>query len=599
MGAGSIEYNIDTPYTITATNAVGPTTDTTIRPNSDLPWPDARSTGTPDYDTINKDNDANTIYLDPENGDDANGGTDLSSDAKLTFASALAAVTATRHTIHIEGTSTSATTLAETLSGETAMTTNLDNIQVASGQTCVFTMTGGNYAWANPTPGIIHGLEVVQTGENDAPFESGNQYEYCKLDVPQHLIVMATGSMVFNNSIGIVRSGSTGAEPISTQAKNVTITESVIYGLGSATTMADIGQASQVLTIDIQHFVAIGFTNVFNVINAVTSITTTANDSHIIHNCGTIWLDSSGNSVSTTITNSLLNVASGGAADITDSTNVRDQNPLFLDQDNFDFRLAHIGRTVDGVNYPVTSPAVGIGLSDAGAWLHTYSAGSETESTFTFLDDIGFDSVKLIGERSNYQKFQDIQGRYFNTHDGVNYRVELELSRRYYTGNSWSYELLEICRQTGAMRFYPADYLPSGTSGTVVTVNDDTEIDITGLTRGLDTNQLVGWIISIKWTGTGAGTGWWQVGSNTSSRLSDMVHVRGSTGWSAVGATVTSVANPYLPVLLDANSITLISEYYSDDDTNDTFKPWYQDGTDEHVSEFHTRKIILRQTEAI
>jgi hypothetical protein len=78
-----------------------------------------------------------------------------------------------------------------------------------------------------------------------------------------------------------------------------------------------------------------------------------------------------------------------------------------------------------------------------------------------------------------------------------------------------------------------------------------------------------------------------------------MTHVRGDSDFSDAGATAHSVQVLYLPVLLDMSSVELISEYYSDDDTNDTFKPWYQDDAADHISEFHSRKLILEQTEAI
>lgn len=603
MSAGYIEYGIDIPYTITALNAVGPTTDTTIRPNSALPWPDARSTGAPDYDTINKDNDANVIYLDPENGNDGDTGFTLPL-GKLTLAGAEAAVTATRHTIHIEGTSTSATTLNETLSGSTNLDANLRNIQVASGQICILTINSGNYALAAANNFTVHGLEIVNTSDDQRIFAFAgavtHNYEWCRFD-SKGASAESSATQPFNisDTVIIIRgtSSSSSISQMNFSTQTLTVSNSIFAGTGIINNALAIGDAVATVTIDLTHCTFVGVSTPVQAGASLTTLTTTNNHSHIVHRCATVFKNLSSTSLSSIITNSLINAGVDGIADTTSTTNVKKQNPLFLDQADFDFRLAHIGRTVEGVNYPVSSPAIGLGLSDAGAWDHTYVAGAETLSTFTFADELGLESLKLIGERTNYQKFQDIQGRFFNTHDGVTYRVEITLANKYWTGNPWSYELLEICRQTGVMRFYPNDYLT--TTASVVTLNDETEIDLTGLTRNLSVNQVKKWVAKISWTNIGSLIGWYEIGINAATRLSELVHVRGDIGFSLVGATDHSVTIDYLPVLLDMSSVELISEYYSDDTTNDTFKPWHPDQTADHVSEFHIRKFILRQTEVI
>lgn len=89
MALGFIEYAIMRNWIINQMNAVGPTGDTNIRPNSSLP--NTSSSGG---------SDANTIYLDPINGDDADSGfTDVL--AKKTIINALTVMTGTRHTLHI------------------------------------------------------------------------------------------------------------------------------------------------------------------------------------------------------------------------------------------------------------------------------------------------------------------------------------------------------------------------------------------------------------------------------------------------------------------------------------------------------------------
>ena len=96
MGIKKIEFDIVQPFDVTQNNTIGPTKDLNTRNNSDLPYPAARSNGTPDFDTINVDNDAATIYLDPDNGSDGNTGTDLSSDAIQTLPRAWVILSAAR-----------------------------------------------------------------------------------------------------------------------------------------------------------------------------------------------------------------------------------------------------------------------------------------------------------------------------------------------------------------------------------------------------------------------------------------------------------------------------------------------------------------------
>lgn len=646
MATAFVEHTIDKNWAVTQNNFVGPTTDTTTRPNSALPWSAARSTGAPDFDTINKDNDANTIYLDPDGGNDANTGTDLSSDAVLTWSVALGLITATRHVLHIE--STTATDSSLTVDFATTglnIGNDLDVIQVASGQTCTLSITGGGNYLA-PALEDINGLKIIGSSvEGNAPlvFSSGvttGLMEWVRIEsLTACLLTSQDNTYTTNNCIFISKEPSSGVGNQITDGGTTyfiddyvmsgkfTINESILVNSSGVSRHGILlTSASGANQIDQQHVTFVNVDNVNHATAAITTLTTVQNRSNIYQGCGTLLKNDSSTSNVTAIVFSLINTRADGTADTSATTNVKNQDPIFRNPGLFDYRLAHVGVVAGTQNgrdifYPITSPAVGIGASstDAGAFDFTYTIGTESVEQFDFPACPDYDSVRLIPERLNYQGFNDIQGKFHNTWDDLNDRIEINFKGSAWLGGDFSSKFKLMFRAKGLKRYYP-----SGSDGVVdgnfapkiSTVPDGSTIVIvpTHIPRDITDKWYTGWVARLEWTDGGTKvqyaliTNQVQTGANILFTLSKL---RGDDGYNVSGITNVSFRVLYLPVQVDMDSVNMVSEYYSEDEDSVIFKPWYpDDGTDPlsvegpvpiaskgvRESQFHVRTIILKQT---
>ena len=600
MAAGYIEYNIVTPYTLTQNNTIGPTADTGERASGDLPHPGAATSST----------DANTIYVDPVNGSDANSGQTLAA-AKASLAgvipSSAGIVTATRPNVHLQVSGGSGEyAMSETVTGFTDLDIDLLTIQAHPGQTFTVTFTGtGGYILLNNL--TINGVKFVSNNEIFAMSSSDLTLEWAWLESADRVVSSSNAARTLTaTDSALVRTeyvGGSGEAVAALGCRNLTLTRTICVAPNDLQQIFILGSAEPTnpVVLDIDFATFIGGAKALSLQNTAGTITTTSFDSSIFHRIGTLvaYDGSSGSSSTTTITRSLINTQSNGVAITSTGANVFNRDPLFLDEALLDFRLAHRGRSVNGVPYPMNSPAVGIGLSsaDAGAYDMTYSAGNPTSDTFTFPGDLGPDAVKYRRRRSNFQKFESIRGYNFATWDETRHEVEISLPSKYWTGSDFAYDFLDLINSDGLKRFHPQGVDGLFDGAVTFTYVSDTEIQLTTLARNLRVNQLKGWVMKLDFRNaidTEDEQGFYRVVSNTATNLT-VEYIRGDPFTMSSQAPRTCIAL-YLPVILDMPDGELVSEYYAEDETNDVFKPWYKDDSDENPAEFHTRTLKLCET---
>ncbi len=637
MAVTKVEYDIDQPFDVTQLNDIGPTKNLTFRNNSDLPYPSARSDGTPDFDTINVDNDAATIYLDPDNGNDSNGGTDLSSDAVQTLTRAWVVLTPARPNLHIESTTGTDWTLSQNW---TSVTANSDVlvIQCAAGQIGTIISTdytaaeGAFPSFANHKLRAWDGI-IFQDARTD-------------FSVFSNLAMVSMRTPVLDPHVKHcdIEAYVRGVRTITLDAATTTITiekniirQKRVGGPDSSDAMLDSSVPGTTITANVKNniligilgeaktavFMAVGNLNmdhntILNCENMIEhSIRTTQNlHSNIIQNVSvlspTIVIPPS---IPLSMTNSLINASSLGGIDVSSETNLFDLDPLFIDQASetaTGLQLFHVGRTTsDGTSFPLNSPAVGIGLSDAGAWDFTYVAAAETLKAFELLVIDGY-KFTAIQERLNYQAFTDIQGRFHNVWDDVNWKIPFNFEGNYWQGHDQTMNFNGLFLSKTFLRYFPeGDDGLWGTGGIVITVNTATQID-TGTNipprilpdgstlAGSDQlipNALRGFIINITWTDSGAKSGFFEILNHDESEI-NLEHIRGDSDITSGSGFMANVL--YLPVLLDMGSVSYWNEYGTENEINGVQQVWMPQGnvTIEGTSsaEFHFREFTLRQT---
>jgi len=617
MANGKIEYNIEVPFDVVENNAVGPTTDTALRPNSSLP--NTLSTGGADI---------NTIYLDEAGGNDANSGFTFAL-AKATWAAALAVTSAARPTIHIQTSTGTDSQLTETLGSTTAFPADLLNVQVEAGQTAKLILNDFGYTTgAAAEPKVFNGFEIVTNTANTDPIIAGIdpgssvQLFWCRFEAQETVLSNgAISSITPNDSIICSRSLSSTISP------SINLPASLAFFPVNSIFEHRNSQATNSTLVNLNGVFAPAncvFTGYENVMFKVGVLGLYVVADCIIHKCTNIFNTTSVTFPSVAeIKGSLMNVtalhsdpALAELIVISDAGNRFNQDPLFIDEVNRDFRLVHVGRTVNGIPFPINSPAVGIGTAgiDAGAFNVTYTPQTAALKTLTYADHFGFDSVEMSLIRSNYQGFDDIQGRFHNTWDDVQYEIKFKLAKDYHVGNSFAYEFAAMFRDKGVKRFYP--YGDDGLFGSAITLSviDATNIDFTtnlpdvtqvdgsgAVQEDLGINAFTGWIVVITWTDSGAKTGFFEIISNTATAL-ELEHIRGDSDITSGSGFAGNIL--YLPVQVAMKSLSLDSEYYSEDDNtgtgNDDNKPFHRKGFESSENtqnaEFHTRTWTLRQT---
>lgn len=628
MATGKIEYNIEVPFIVTENNAVGPTADTALRPNSSLP--NILSTGGADI---------NTIYLDEAGGNDANSGFTFAL-AKKTWNAALAVISAARPTIHVQTSTGTDSQLSVTLGSTTALPADLLNIQVEAGQTARLMLNDFGYTagGAAGEPKEFNGFEIVTNTANLDPvlavthLDSILRFKWSRFEAQLKVFDLDKGVSAFStafitaDSIFVSRSLDT-VDSIAKDQFLIHAPDTIAIAPVRSIFQHNTPKSSQSTAFRCRVFSPTNclFTGFDRVVKANSASVVTFTDC-IVQKSSTLatWVTSGSGSA----TGSLLNVdrltlATDNVStfDISDPDNRFNQDPLFLDETNRDFRLVHVGRTVNGVNYPINSPAVGIGASgtDAGPFITSYTPLSADLKTLLYEEGFGFDSVDVNLIRANYQEFSDIQSRYHNTWDDVQYEVKFKLTKKHFIGNSFSYEFGAMFRSKGVKRFFP--YGDAGFFGAPVTfsVIDATNIDFTtnlpdlvfpdgsAVQEDLGINAFVGWIAVLTWFAPAppgppeAKTGFFEILSNTATAL-ELEHIRGDSDITNGTDFFGNIL--YLPVHVSMKSLGMTSEYYSEGEStttgNNDIRPFYRVGKVDpggrQSAEFHMRNWTLRQT---
>ena len=628
MAVTKIEFDIEQPFTVTQLNDIGPTKNLTFRNNSDLPHPAARSSGAPDFDTINLDNDAATIYLDPDNGSDANTGTDLSSDAIKSIARAWVLLSALRPNLHIESTASTEWTLSVDW---TVVTDNTDvaRLQCAAGQTGTITSTDYNDVELTFRPQFnskieaYDGFRLIDTRTSgdktisliiDDAVATNMHVKFCDIDVFETGILMASavaGSMNINNNI--LRQQTIPAGQFPQRFINiglgttVNIQNNILIG---TTGISRVAAQVDVPILNMDHNTILDMQLMFE---NIVSLGIETIHSNIIHRVDAL-ADSSVTS-SIVMTNSLINTNDTANIDVSSATNVFDLDPLFIDEASetaTGLQLFHVGRTTsDGTPFPVNSPAVDIGLSDAGAWGFTYVVLAESLETFELklIDGYKFTAIQ---ERLNYQAFSDIQGRFHNVWDDINWKIPFSFDSNYWQGHDQTHGFNAMFQSKTFLRYFPeGDDGLWGTGGITITVVTATQIDTStnipprilpdGTTLAgsnqLRPNALRGWIINITWTDAGAKSGFFEILNHTATVI-NLEHIRGDSDITSGSDFAGNVV--YLPVLLDMGSVSYYQDYGTENEADGVQQAWQPQGgvTVEGTSsaEFHFREFTLRQT---
>jgi hypothetical protein len=592
-----IEFNIVTLYTITKLLEVGITADTSLRGNSDLP------------NTASAGGSADTVYLDPVNGSDANDGSTKALSV-LTMSKARAQITAlSRNTIHIFTTdSNKDLAFTDPITVLTTVPPLLRNLQVEAGHTAVVTFgdgggysvsaTGANFLEVNGL-GFIGNISSHLLGSTGAP-PPLLTLEWCEFDNSGGRCVTGNADLVADKCIFKCRSADTSIVAVGSPGITVAvdISNSIFIATESgitAITVSTLGAGTE--TWDVSFNTYYNCSSVYQNYVDTTSIVVTANHSHVVHRCGTLNKYIGTNSISMAWASSLINSLALGIGTL-GTGNSLNQDPLFLDEEQEDFRLAHIGRTVNGANYPKNSPAIGIGSGgkDAGAYDHSYSAAAPTFDAFEIGTKDAYERYSYRPRRSKYQKFSNIKGFSFSTFDFVRAEIDITFASNYWLGNEYSAGLKRVLNSSGLMYYYPngTDGIISDSAWTFVSL---TEIALS-ISDTMEIDFYKGFIIELTWKIDPAPTiltGYYRILSNTATNLT-LEKVRGDQ-FVSVGLNPQSGKIQYLPVILDMANIDMVSEYFSNDDDNaELFKPWFQVNVAEEPAEFHSRTIKLVET---
>lgn len=633
---GVIQYDVQRNWTVTNDNVVGATADTGFRANSALPHPAARSTGVPDLDTINQDNDANTIYLDPANGNDGNTGTDLSSDAVLTKGRAEDLVDATRFTIHIERTDGLKTTTFTDVDAWTPTTPyfgSVFTVQVASGQTATMVMDGVvtfTIAHASNSKSI-HGFIITSSiAISVCGAASGlggfSKADFCTITAPglsantgvsAGAYLIQNCKMFMTNASGGFYGGIGGLGGASDSLfinnsivailnyKNPAV-RTLLFSLSPSVLVPTVIGAGILASCTHNTFYNIGeYVHIFpksgTPINDQLLITGD-HKNNIISKCDILIVDDTdpGNVSTDTYDMDwfLGQFGSRGLAVLGDNV-IEELSPLFRDVINLDFTPAHVSDTFNDVQFPINSPAIDAADdgTDLGAIQRTFTETAETSKDHELID-CGY-QITMNPTRVNYQQFDNIQGASFDTWDDVQNEIILSLKKEFYVGHEQSRGLDIILRSKLAKRFYP-----NGTSGmfdsaiTLSGVNDVVTSEIIAAipVASLPDGEALprwfnGWVLTLV---DGGNTGFYRILSIVESGAFQLVtaeFLRGDT----VNATtfVTFDFNIlYIPVIMAMKKIDLKSDFYNSD-----IKTWLKDATVNKVAEFHTNKIVMKQSQ--
>lgn len=640
MAEGRLDYNIRDLWESEELNVIGPTADSNFRTTSDLPHPSA---GTDP-------NDAQTIFLDPVGGDDADSGFTFSL-AKKSFDAAWNACTAARPYLHIR-LSTGVDVEMVVALGTEQVNTDVLSIQVHQNQNATLKLMGGTQYRGNSSC-VAHNLTIYSEGNL---YQSRslvvNRYEWCH---HIHYNIKATDiSFVgydFESEVSIFERRP-DTEPFETSTViPVPPTGSIVGRVGTGddctllrcividkspvqTTVVD-GNAS----LDIQHCAII---NANNVIGAgLSSVVFTDN---IVHRC-VHMVDPTHVAAPYAVSRNLLSVRHTDNITV-DGSNVLRQDPLFLDEFNDDYRLAHVAwyRTTNqsdaAISFPVgrlrfqkNSPAVGIGDggSDAGPHIVTHTWDQEYADSLTFPENMGWEAIDSNKTRTAYQKYDTLRGNARQSFDALQFDVKLKLSGKYYTPENFAEHLSEIAGSRTDMRFHPngddpvaPDTTRTGdvmlfavSSGFHGGVWDGVPFELVVLYSAADFDPdggvlrpdfFKGWIARVVGQQTSTATdleGYYEIvhhynadfGGNPfiwfylKHKRGDDISLFGLPG--DVGQRELYVQ--YLPCLYDTQRVNLISEYARERETTGRVKPFWKGKT---YAKFHTREIPLVQAEA-
>lgn len=594
MGLARFEWNIQTPWTLTDDTIVGATTDASVRPAASLPRPGSETSSS----------DANTIYLDPVSGSDANTGF-TTALAKLTIAGAVAAVTSTRDTIHIINEAATGSTNLQFSS--TLTNVELLNIQSKPGKRPIIIGTGNEAttdlaANNNLSDDFkINGIEFQRVRF----LVNGDRFgHYCTMD-GCGWVQPSTGNpgiWTFRNSL-FVDTSVRGFEASTINARTLTIDMASCVLVDSSINFTEASNVSQTLTLSIENNTFIRSTiGSGNSTAVATTITTTLNRSNIwIATTGIV--DGTGALPATTspATYSLFPTIPGGGTRLitTDPTNIHGFNPLFLNEAGGDYRLAHVGRqTSSGVYYPLTSVAVGAGGTEIGAFQLSASQGPETVESLEIPVDWGWKIVTLERELVNYQEFNDLSTKYNNSHDGGCPRIQFELEPTAWVGSDFSMDFCKFLDYNGPARYYPNG--DEGIFGAVTAMELDTTVDPptilldTPAPRALRPDFFKGWVAVFD---DGSGEGWFEILSHTGLVLTTQ-YLRGFDYTATPNLYGGTGTIQYMPCRLAMSAAQITAEYYSEYD-HPTFLPWHKAADAEGVEEFHTRTIIIKMAKAV
>lgn len=608
MGTGYFEHSIEKPWSIVENKAIGPSDNTSLRPNADLP--NTSSSGG---------SDANTIYLDPFDGNDGNTGFSLAL-AKKTFDAAFGAIVTGRRTLHIEidDTATHGThgTLTETITSD-QQNTFAENIQVAEGQTCKLSIlsSGGFFDYQDSlslTGFTVNGLEL----ELDRAGFDGRVWHWCKCSTnAQSFIIddLSAGATPTKNSIFLKKG---------TYPSDYSITSYLVAlsDAGHTTTLnvancvfADLANdASDLIRINAANGSTLDLTRLtlynsrigFKRFDSATAMPTfSSNSGHIIHQIGElVGYDGVTGGLEMAFTNSLINTNTTGIGVISDSTNLLNKNPLFLDAVNEDFRTMHKGRIAiagtPNIYYPLFSPALNSTHTTEimGAYDFTYTKSAEVSQQFDLPIDFGTENYKMAYERANFQKFKNIEGRAFVTHDGSALSIEMFFEGKYWTGEDFSYGLANMFRSQGFKRYYPmgADGIEVSTAWIRTAGLEDGIITSVVHPKSYIFNQFAGWVVRISWDDGGAKSQDAFVLSNAPTKIT-VLKISGDDGYNLPAATPTDVKLLYIPCFLDMNSLEMPIEMWTEND-NQIIQPFYNTSGSNAGNEPHARKLKLLGT---
>jgi hypothetical protein len=604
MSAAVLQHHIHNDRTATQLNAIGPSTNTTLRPNSSLP--NTLSTGG---------SDANTVYIDVTNGLDTNSGFTLALAKKSWESARAACVAAGRHTIHIANTGTSLTHSNLGSINLTADTSVPKSIQVAAGQTATLVVTSNSVLSSRyiPTaPGIPewNGLFITdnRTSSQNTDTLLGDSnattWRFCEYASINRAPIRLTNTLLIY----------TGALPPALLpwflVDEPIFTRVVAINLGTIRPFCKITSTIGILSLN--NTTLLQWDTLIDTDTAITG-TKTVTLSDCIISCTRLFNPRNSVIIPTSI-NALINAKDVSGVSFF-GNQPRNLNPLFRNELAKDFRLANIAIILsyrpDGsiITYPRNSPASQIGTAgiDLGAFSFTYTETGETFEQLVFPEDFGYDAVTQTIERTNFSSWQNIEGTYFATWDGINKELSLTLAQNYWVGHDFSNDLVHAAMDRTPKRFYP-----NGSGGVLAIFGTGTfDTESAALSAGLRSyriahsgimprlNQFQSWVAAITVPNPILSqTVFAQILRNYFIGTDFIVWVKPIRGATIVpnasggGAIIIT----YLPVEFTQASMNQISEYYSEDQTIQLFKPWAKQSTEDNEAEFHTRTVSFKIT---